>query len=94
MRLHRRFDKKDKNHKEIMMALRKVGARVADTSMVGGGFPDMVCKFRGTLYLVEAKADDGKFTDKEDEFYNEWKDVTIVARSPEEALKGIGAIDA
>lgn len=73
-----------------MLALKAVGASVADTSMVGGGFPDLVCKFRGTVYLIEVKTEKGKLNQLEEEFYSEWKDAMIIAHNPEEALKGIG----
>ena len=92
MRLHRRFDKPDKNQNEIIVALRSIGAKVVDTSVVGSGFPDLVCKFRGTLYLIEVKSKKGRLTPKEYDFFEDWGDVTIIVRDPEDALKAIGAI--
>jgi hypothetical protein len=92
MRTHRRYDRPDKNQSEIIVALRSVGAKVVDTSVVGGGFPDLVCKFRGTLYLMEVKSKKGRLTPREYDFFEDWGDVTIIVRNPEDALKAIGAM--
>lgn len=51
----RRAARTDRNHTEVMAALRKVGAQVTDTSAVGHGFPDLVASFRGKWHLIEVK---------------------------------------
>lgn len=47
--------KVDGNHGEVRAALRAIGVGVHDTSGCGGGFPDMLCAYRGRLYLIEVK---------------------------------------
>jgi hypothetical protein len=45
----------DNAQEAIVDALRKVGATVHSTAMVGDGFPDLVVGFRGATYLLEVK---------------------------------------
>lgn len=47
--------KKDANHNDVVSALEKAGASVLDMSAIGGGFPDLVCGFRGVTLLMEVK---------------------------------------
>jgi hypothetical protein len=85
----------DANHSQIVKALRAIGASVADTSAVGKGFPDLVVKFRGSLWLMECK--DGakppskrKLTPAQEKFVAEWQDVVYVVKSPAEAVAALG----
>jgi Holliday junction resolvase len=43
----------DKNHKEIVTALRKLGYSVFNTSSVGQGFPDIIVGSEGKNYLFD-----------------------------------------
>lgn len=45
----------DDNHHDIVGALRQIGVGVEDTSAAGSGLPDLLCAFRGVLYLLEIK---------------------------------------
>lgn len=45
----------DRNHAEIVAALRSAGWVVVDTSRVGHGFPDLLVAKHGVLALVEVK---------------------------------------
>jgi hypothetical protein len=45
--------RRDANEKEIVLALEKVGAAVQ--RLDGDGLPDLLCGFRGQLYLIEVK---------------------------------------
>ena len=81
----------DANQKEIVSALRKVGASVAVTSNVAGGFPDIVAGFQGRNYLIEIK--DGskppsgrKLTPDEIEFHQKWFGQISVVNSVDEAI--------
>jgi Holliday junction resolvase len=47
--------KKDANHKELVVALEKMGVGVVDTSEKGGGFPDLICAVKFETLLVEIK---------------------------------------
>lgn len=78
--------KTDKNHKQIIDAIRKIpGATVFSTHTVGKGFPDIVMGYRGFNYLIEIK--DGskppsqrKLTKDETRFHQGWAgDIRIVS---------------
>lgn len=90
----RKIAKVDTNHREILNALRQVGAQTFDTSGVGNGFPDAVCLFRGAVYLVEIK--NGKYwtlTPAEQVFHEGWAEGPLyIVESVEDALRMIGAI--
>jgi len=69
----------DANQAEIMYSLRDIpGCKVAVTSMVGNGFPDIVVAWMGKNYLFEIK--DGakppsarKLTPAERKFHAKWQ---------------------
>ena len=85
----------DHNQKDIVRALRVLGADVADTHNVGNGFPDLVVKFRGQVFLLECKNLEGrgrKLTDDQKKFHAVWNDVTKTVTSIDEAYRAIGAI--
>ena len=83
----------DKNHVEIMWALRSVGASVYSTHRVGQGYPDLTVGFRGKNYLIEVKTADGDLTRDEINFFDSWAGQVQVATTVDEALAIIGAID-
>jgi len=87
----RHIAKTDKNQAEIVAALRKIGARVLLLHQHGSGCPDLLVGFRDELKLMEVKYQNGKLTQDEDGFYDEWRPYMVVVRNPEEALKAIGA---
>jgi Holliday junction resolvase len=83
----------DDNHKDIVDALRKIGAKVKSTAAVGSGFPDLVVGYKGDLYLLEIK--DGSkspskrvLTKDEEAFMLEWSGISHigVVSSIEEAI--------
>ena len=76
--------KRDANEKAIRTALEAVGATVVPIS--GKGAPDLLITFRGAFYPVECKGKKGTRT--------EAQQVTQypIVRSPEEALRLIGAV--
>ncbi len=88
----RSVHRKDTLQTEIVMGLRKAGAKVKITSALGEGFPDLICLFRGTLSLLEVKSKGGRLTQDEIDFYNDWQEVTTVVYNLDDALKVIGAI--
>lgn len=82
--------RQDANHQEVVAALRKMGASVADTSRLGDGFPDLVVGWRGINVLFEVK--DGakrpseiKLTPKETAFADKWNGQYCVVYSAEDA---------
>ena len=89
-----RWDAKvDANQAEIVNMLRDIGASVLVLSRVGQGCPDLAVGFRGVTYFLEVKTDKGKLTPAEQEFFDSWEGRAAVVRSPDDALKAIGAID-
>lgn len=91
----RRAHRVDANHGAIIDALRRVGALVADTSALGGGFPDLVVAFRGRLVLLEVKdgaksPSERKFTVPEQAFHLLWRDHVRVVESTAQAMAAIG----
>lgn len=90
----RRASRVDANHAEIVAALRKIGASVADTSGVGGGFPDLVVGYRGRNLIVEVK--DGskppskrKLTPDQVDFVAAWRGHWMQVRSVDEAIAAV-----
>lgn len=83
----------DNNQAEIVRTLKAVGATVTDTSMVGGGFPDLVVGHCKKVYLIEIKNPDarGKLRTSQIIFQEYWKGPDVhVVENVEEALKVIG----
>ena len=92
----RRAARTDRNHAEVVKALRAVGASVADTSRVGGGFPDLVVGMRGQSFLLEVK--DGrkppsarKLTPEQERFAAEWGGHWVCVTSVDEAIRVVTA---
>lgn len=92
----RRAAKTDANQREIVAALRAVGARVQHLHAVGRGCPDILVAFRGRLFALEIKAAGGTLTPDEAAWWREWlpvaREAIAVVRSPDDALRAIGAM--
>lgn len=87
----------DRNQPLIVRDLRRAGATVTPTHMVGKGFPDLVCGYRGQTFLLEIK--DGnlppsrkRLTPDEELWHQEWRGQVAVVETSEDALRVIGAI--
>lgn len=92
-----RAAKVDANQAEIVRALRYWGCTVEVTSMVGGGFPDLVVGFRGVNYLIEIK--DGNkppsarvLTTEQERWHRKWLGKAIVVENVMSALHAVGVI--
>ena len=89
----RRAAKVDGNQREIVRALRDVGASVILTHQVGQGCPDAIVGFRGVNYLSEIKMLRGRLTDDQVALHNTWQGAPIkIIRSIDDALRMIGVI--
>ena len=93
----RRAARTDRNHREIIEALRAAGAAVTDTSAVGGGFPDLTVSYRRAWYLIEVK--DGqkspsrrKLTGDQQTWHGQQHATVHVVLTAHEALVAIGAV--
>lgn len=67
----------DDNQKEIVSALRKVGATVQSLAAVGKGCPDLLVGYNGTTYLMEVKdpskpKSDIQLTPDQREWHSKW----------------------
>jgi hypothetical protein len=86
------FKRTDKNHAEIIKALRKIpNLSVFSTHEVGKGFPDIVIGYKGINYLIEIK--DGnkppsarKLTDCEVKFHQDWRGQIKIITNLDEVL--------
>ena len=81
----------DDNQKEIVKALRAIGASVQSIATVGKGCPDILVGFRGINYIMEIK--DGskapsqqKLTDDEDNWHNSWNGNVVIVNNIDSAL--------
>jgi Holliday junction resolvase len=91
----RRAAKVDKNHPEIVAALRKVGCEVLSLARVGEGVPDLLVRTRGgRLLLLEVK--DGskapsarRLTIHQRQFHDVWRPCCRVVESVDEALREV-----
>lgn len=81
--------RRDANHREIEAFLRARGVQVKDTAAVGGGFPDLVCGYRGHTVLVELKTPTGRLLQSQEDFIAKWPAKIVVARNGDEAMIGI-----
>lgn len=90
----RRAARTDGNHREIVSALRKLGFSVADTSRLGGGFPDLVVGRGGRNWLLEVKdprqpASKRLLTEDERKFFRGWNGQVAVVESVEDVIAAI-----
>jgi hypothetical protein len=93
----RRAAKVDANQEQVVSALRAAGAIVQSLAPIGKGCPDLLCAFRGNLFLLEVK--DGskppsgqKLTADQQKWHQAWGALVEVVNSPEAALRAIGAM--
>lgn len=87
----------DRNHQEIVKALREVGCSVQSLAAVGKGVPDLLAARCGTNFLLEVKDGDKppsgrKLTDDEQQWHHKWKGPVHVVNNVEEALKAVGCL--
>ncbi len=75
----------DANHREIVDALKAVGASVNEKGPL-----DVLCGFRGRNYLLEIKTTRGKLRASQKAFLASWSGQAVVVRSVDEALTAIG----
>lgn len=84
MSLKRYAAKRDSNEREIIDALKRIGAEVIELS--AKGVPDILVGFRGKNYLFEIKSDKGKLTPDQVKFHQIWTGQVEIIRTVDEAL--------
>jgi hypothetical protein len=67
----------DANQKAIVETLRRAGCRVAITSMLGKGHPDLMIGYAGTIVVAELKdgskpKSERRLTQAEQRWHDEW----------------------
>ena len=77
----------DANQREIVAALRQIGASVWITSSLGGGFPDLAVGHRGRTYLLEVKVPPIRLTPDEEGFHLQWRGQVAIVTNVEEAME-------
>jgi len=90
-----RAKKIDTNQNDIVKHLRKCGASVHITSMLGGGFPDLVVGVGGKNFLIELKDGDKtesrkRLTPDEVKFFDRWNGQVNKCETLEDIFKIIG----
>lgn len=82
----------DSNHKEIVAALRQVGATVVSLAEMKHGCPDLLVGYAGETVLMEIKKDSkAKFTPDQLDFLSKWKGGAISrVDSVEAAIRALG----
>lgn len=87
-----RAAKVDRNHAEIVDALRKVGCAVQSLAPIGKGCPDVLVSRSGCMWLMEIK--DGskppsgrRLTDDQVRWHTAWGAPVYVVASVEQALE-------
>ena len=86
--------KKDTTHNAIVQALRSVGARVKETYQ-HPTMLDVIVAYRGRLYWADLKTGKADLTPEERKLFDEFAGAGVtlyIWRTPDEALKAIGAI--
>ena len=92
----RRAARVDKNHEDIVQALRAAGATVQSLATVGSGVPDLLVGFRKQTFLVEIKNGEASPSEKKLNpaqiiWHYNWNGGPLaVVESVDEALKLIG----
>jgi hypothetical protein len=84
----RKYGRTDKNQKEIVEALRAVGAQVTSLASVGGGCPDLVVSMNDKWFLAEIK-DGSKLTEAQVKWHGEAKAKVSIWNSVEEAVNEV-----
>jgi hypothetical protein len=84
-----RAKRTDGNQGVIVEALRRIGAKVKPTHMVGDDFPDLCVGFRGRTLLLEVKVPGEKQTKGQAAFASAWPGEVHVVSTVEEALTAV-----
>lgn len=82
-----RAAKIDNNQREIVKALRDMGASVQHLHAVGKGCPDILVGYNGRNYLFEIKdGEKKKLTKDQRDFFDNWKGQCRIIRSELSAM--------
>jgi Holliday junction resolvase len=84
----------DTNHKQIVAALRQVGATVVSLASMKHGCPDLLVGYAGETLLMEIKRDSkAKFTPDQLDFMAKWRGGPVSrVDSVDSAIRALGVI--
>jgi hypothetical protein len=78
---------RDTNHRELMDLYLALGCSAIDTTMVGGGFPDLVIGCVGDQDLVEVKFETGRIKPSQLTFNRDWRGrMPAIVRTREDVI--------
>lgn len=77
----------DRNHAEIVDALRQMGCSVQSLAVVGKGCPDILVGYSGRNVLLEVKAPKGTATSDQLTWGATWSGQFGIVRTVEEAMR-------
>ena len=83
------MSKSDHNAREIVEALRKIGAVVwfIEAAYGRAGLPDLLVGYKGRTYLLEVKMRKGRVSDEQRKFFETWPGGTAaIVHDVDEAL--------
>ena len=91
-----RPSRRDVNEKEIVDALRKIGAsvsRLKDRDLNARGLPDLLVGYKGKTILIEVKSEKGRVNEGQKEWHRNWQgDAAYVVSSADQAVKLCNAV--
>jgi hypothetical protein len=81
--------KRDGNHRDVITALRQIGATTIDLADLGRGRPDIGCWYRDRFFLLEVKNPKGRnrVEPGQADWLASWPGPAAVVRSAEEAIR-------
>lgn len=85
----RRAARTDKNHLQIVVAFRTLGAAVVSLASLGRGIPDLLVSVRGVTWLVEVKTPTGKETPDQVRFAAAWQGCRAIVRDEESVMRTV-----
>jgi Holliday junction resolvase len=87
----RKIGRTDTGQREIVQALRDIGASVEVLSGVGNGCPDLLVGWRRQNYLLEVKSEKGSLTQDQVRWWRLWGgDPPYLVRNVSDAYQAIG----
>ena len=79
----------DRNHAEIVAALRQIGCSVQSLASLGRGCPDLLVGSHGRNVLLEVKADKGLLRAVQAVWRSNWRGNIAVVRTVDEAIAAV-----
>jgi Holliday junction resolvase len=76
----------DNNQRDIVEALRAIGASVQSLASVGSGCPDLLVGYHRNNILLEVKFEKGTWTEPELKWHMNWQGEVRAVRTVDEAI--------